>query len=93
MTVRNLQHLFKPESIALIGASDRPGSIGAVVARNLRQGGFTGQVFPVNTRPQTVEGIPTFPGVSALPSTPDLAVICTPPDTVPGVIGQLGERW
>src|SRR3954454_3077374 len=92
MTVRNLEHLFKPESVALIGASETPGSIGAVVARNLRQGGFTGRVFPVNIRSQTVEGVPTFPDVTALPVTPDLGVICTPPDTVPGVIAELGAK-
>jgi acetyltransferase len=92
MTVRNLEHLFRPESVALIGASDRPASIGTVVARNLRQGGFTGRVLPVNARPQTVEGVAAFRDVAALPLTPDLGVICTPPDTVPGVIAQLGAK-
>ena len=71
MTVRNLQHLIRPKSVALIGASDRPGSIGAVVARNLQDSGFAGEVWPVNTRPQIVGGVPSVRDVAALSGTPE----------------------
>jgi acetyltransferase len=48
MTIRNLEFLFKPKSIALIGASKRPGPLGTVLARNLLRSGFEGPVMPVN---------------------------------------------
>ncbi|MDE1149068.1 MAG: bifunctional acetate--CoA ligase family protein/GNAT family N-acetyltransferase [Azospirillaceae bacterium] len=92
MTIRNLNHLFKPSSIALIGASRRPQSVGAVLARNLFSGGFDGPIMPVNPHERSIEGVLTYPDVAALPVVPDLAVICAPPATVPDLIRQLGER-
>lgn len=92
MTVRNLDRLLKPSSIALIGASRRPKSIGAVVARNLFNAGFDGPVMPVNPREQSIEGVLCYNSVADLPMVPDLAVICTPPPTVPGLIDELGRR-
>jgi acetyltransferase len=92
MTIRNLQFLFKPKSVALIGASKQPGSVGAVVARNLFRGGFDGPVMPVNPKYEAVEGVLTYPDVKSLPLVPDLAVIATPPETVPGIIAALSER-
>ncbi|HSK39624.1 MAG TPA: acetate--CoA ligase family protein, partial [Arenibaculum sp.] len=92
MTVRNLDYLLKPASIALIGASRRPRSIGAVVARNLFNAGFDGPVMPVNPHERSIEGVLSYNSVADLPVTPDLAVICTPPQTVPGLIDELGRR-
>ena len=92
MSVRNLEHLFKPASVALIGASTRAGSVGAVVARNLFNAGFKGPVMPVNPKHRAVEGVLAYPDVASLPLTPDLAVICTPPDSVPALIAELGAR-
>ncbi len=92
MTVRNLDALFKPRSIAIIGASRRPGSVGAVLARNLFQGGFDGPIMPVNPKHQAVEGVLCYADIDELPITPDLAVICTPPPTVPGLVDQLAKR-
>jgi acetyltransferase len=91
MTVRNLDHLLKPASIALVGASRRPRSIGAVVARNLFNAGFNGPVLPVNPHEQSIEGVLCYRSVADLPMVPDLAVICTPPQTVPGLIDELGR--
>jgi acetyltransferase len=56
MSVRHLESLFRPASLALIGASDRPGSLGSVVLRNLRQGGFTGPIWAVNREHAVVAG-------------------------------------
>ena len=84
MSVRNLDHLFQPKSVAVIGASDRPQSLGATLMRNLLEGGFTGPIRPVNPKHRTVAGRPAFTDVASLPQTPDLAVICTPAPTVPG---------
>ena len=55
MTIRNLQFLFKPKSVALIGASKQPGSVGALVARNLFRSGFDGPVMPVNPKHGAIE--------------------------------------
>lgn len=92
MTVRNLDRMFKPSSIALIGASRKAGSIGAMVARNLFHAGFDGPIMPVNPQERAVEGVLTYKSVADLPITPDLAVICNPADQVPGIIQQLGEK-
>ncbi|MGE3346760.1 MAG: bifunctional acetate--CoA ligase family protein/GNAT family N-acetyltransferase [Ramlibacter sp.] len=92
MTVRHLEFLFRPASVALIGASGRPGSVGAVVLANLRAGGFKGPIWPVNHRHARVNGEPAWPDVASLPQAPDLAVICTPPHTVPGLVADLGRR-
>ena len=92
MTVRNIDFFFKPKSIALIGASDRPHSIGQVTAENLRLAGFDGPVLPVNPHHQAVAGALAYRDVASLPLTPELAVICTPPATVPGLIAELGAR-
>ena len=89
MTVRNLKFMFKPSSVALIGASQKPSSIGAVVARNLLGAGFEGEIFPVNPKYKTIEGILCYPDVVSLPKPPDLAVIATPPASVPGLIAEL----
>lgn len=92
MTIRNLNALFRPRSVALIGASNRPHSIGAVIAENLHEGGFEGPILPVNPKHQSIAGTLCYPDVASLPIVPDLAVICTPPQTVPGLIGELGAR-
>ncbi|QCN95463.1 bifunctional acyl-CoA synthetase/GNAT family N-acetyltransferase [Azospirillum argentinense] len=91
MTVRNLDRLFKPASIALIGATRKPNTIGAVVARNLFNAGFDGPIMPV-TGERAVEGVLTYKTVDDLPVTPDLAVICTPAATVPATVEALGKR-
>ncbi len=92
MSIRNLDSLFTPASIAVIGASDRPGSVGATVWANLKQGGFVGPLLAVNQRPVLLDGVPACARVADLPLAPDLAVICTPPATVPGLIAALGAR-
>ena len=92
MSVRNLDHLFRPESVAVIGASERERSVGAVVMRNLREGGFKGPLWPVNPKHASVGGLRAWRSVESLPQAPDLAVICTPAPTVPGIIDELGRK-
>ena len=92
MSSRNLEYLLAPHSVALIGASDRAQSVGATVMRNLLEGGFDGPIWPVNLRHTTVAGHRAYPTVASLPETPDLAVICTPAATIPGIISALGMR-
>lgn len=92
MTIRNLDVLFDPRSIALIGASQRQGSVGSFLAKNLFHTGFEGPIMPVNPKYQAVEGVLTYPDIDSLPVTPDLAVIATPPRTIPRFIAELGAR-
>ena len=92
MSIRHLDSLLQPRSVAVIGASDRPGSVGATVWRNLRQGGFEGALYAVNRKHATVDGVKAWDSVAALPQTPELALICTPPAGVAALIRQLGAR-
>jgi acetyltransferase len=92
MSVRNLQFLFDPRSVAIIGASARPHSVGATVLANMLAGGFRGEIYPVNPKYRELDGQTVYADVAALPQAPDLAIICTPPQTVPGLIQALGER-
>lgn len=92
MSVRNLDALFDPSTIALIGASNRPGSVGAVLARNLFGAGFEGPILTVNPRERAIRSTLNYRSIAELPLVPDLAVISTPPDTVPDLIGELGAR-
>jgi acetyltransferase len=92
MSVRNLDSLFDPASVAVIGASQRPGSVGATVWQNLTQGGFTGQIYPVNPKYRAFGDHPAYARVADLPAVPELALICTPPATVPGLVQELAER-
>ena len=92
MSTRNLKHLFNPSSIAVIGASKREKSIGALVMNNLLQGGFDGPIMPVNPRRESISGVLAYPDVASLPLAPELAVICTPPETVPDTIEALCKK-
>src|SRR5271169_3256928 len=92
MSVRNLDKLFKPGAVALIGATPRHGSLGAVLSRNLRRGDFGGPLMLVNPHHRSIGGVPVHRDIASLPEVPDLAVIATPPETVPRVIADLGAR-
>ncbi|MDG4552123.1 MAG: GNAT family N-acetyltransferase [Candidatus Contendobacter sp.] len=84
--------LFNPASIALIGASERPGSIGAALTRNLLAGGFKGELFLVNRHHARVQNMPARQHLADLPRAPELAVIATPPPTVPELLTTLGRH-
>jgi acetyltransferase len=92
MSIRHLDQLFDPASVAVIGASGRPASVGATVWRNLRDGGFKGPRWAVNPKHREIDGEPVFARVAELPAAPDLALVCTPPATVAGLIAELGQR-
>jgi acetyltransferase len=92
MTIHNLDYLFRPSSVALFGASEQPGSVGATVAANLVSGGFNGPVWFVNPKHKEVQGQPCYANTDALPGTPDLAVIAIPAPAVPDLIAALGNK-
>lgn len=91
MPVRNLDRIFKPQRVAVIGASDREASVGYSVLHNLISTGFGGVVYPVNNKREAVQGIQAYPSVSELPHCPDLAIIATPAATVPGLVTECGR--
>ncbi|NKI94172.1 bifunctional acetate--CoA ligase family protein/GNAT family N-acetyltransferase [Rhizobacter sp. SG703] len=94
MSIRHLDRLLEPRSVAVAGASDRPASVGATVWRNLRAG-FRGPLHALNLRLRTLDGQPVFSHPDQLPAPPDLAVLCTPPETLADLVdrfGRLGTR-
>src|SRR4051812_12437975 len=92
MSIRNLDRLFAPRSVAVIGVSSRAGNVGAIVLRNLRRGGFQGSLWAVNRHRGEIDGVEVWPDVASLPAAPDLAVICTPAAAVPELIAALGSK-
>lgn len=92
MSTRYLESLFNPASIAVIGASERADNLGGMVLRNLMGGGYPGRLLVVNQNDyDNVHGVPCVKKVSKMEFSPDLAIICTPPDTVAKTIKRLGE--
>ncbi len=92
MSIRNLHHLFAPNSIAVIGASTRPHSIGSLVMQNLLGGGFQGPIMPVNPKHLSISGVLAYKNIEQLPTVPEMAVICIPPLSIPTILDQLGEK-
>ena len=88
---RTLGELFEPASVAVIGASNRVGAVGASLFRNVLGAGFRGVAYPVNPKWSSVSGVRCYPRVSALPETPELAVVIVPAADVPGVVDELGS--
>ncbi|QFT85113.1 succinyl-CoA synthetase subunit beta [Halomonas sp. THAF12] len=92
MSTRFLHHFFSPRSIAVVGASEKPHSMGGIVIRNLLEGGFAGTLWAINPKGyDSVHGVDGLSRVHQLPRVPDLAVVCTPVARVPGVIAELGR--
>ncbi|MGI8910593.1 MAG: GNAT family N-acetyltransferase [Rubrobacteraceae bacterium] len=83
-----LDAIFRPQTVAVIGATDRPGSVGRTIMWNLVSSPFGGTVFPVNSRRPNVLGIKAYPSVAEVPQRVDLAVIVAPAPAVPGIISK-----
>jgi len=92
MSIRNLDSLFDPRSVAVIGASERPHSVGGTLWHNMRTSGFAGAVWPVNPKYGQLSGARCYARIDDLPQAPELAVICTPPATVAPLVRQLAAR-
>lgn len=86
-----LNAILGPRSIAVIGATERSGSVGSAVMRNVLDGGFSGPIVPVNRHRTKVFGEPAYPRIGDSPTPVDLAVICTPASGVAGVVRECGE--
>ena len=85
---RALDTIFAPRNVAVIGATETPGSVGRTLVWNLITSPFGGTVFPVNLKRPSVLGIKAYPSISAVPEPVELAVVVTPAQTVPDIIGE-----
>jgi acetyltransferase len=86
-----LDFIFAPKAVAVIGATERPGSVGRTLLWNLISNSFGGTVFPVNPNRNSVLGIKAYPNIKAIPDPVDLAVVVTPASTVPEIIQACAE--
>ncbi|MFQ6067947.1 MAG: bifunctional acetate--CoA ligase family protein/GNAT family N-acetyltransferase [Candidatus Bathyarchaeia archaeon] len=91
MGVEKLDKLFNPRRIAVIGASDREGSVGAKLLRNLIGVGYKGAVYPVNPFRPIIQGITAYPTIERIPRQVDLAIVATPAHTVPQIVEECGR--
>ncbi len=91
MNIHNLERLFQPRRIALVGITPNPKSVSGKILSNLVLGGFKGVVYPVNPAHEAVLGIQCLPSLSALPAVPDLGIICAPAAEVPAIVGDCGR--
>ena len=92
MKQSGLDRLFKPHSIAVIGASCDPQKAGHVVIRHLLAGQFQGPILPVAPRSQAIAGVLAYPDIESLPLSPDLAIVCTRRERVLPLIEELGKK-
>lgn len=92
MTVRNLDYLFRPRSVAIVAEGGHPGCYADVVARNLAEGGYAKPVIRARAKMQSLFGIGAHMHIPGLETVPDLAIICAPLRDVAGIIAELGER-
>ncbi len=87
---RPLDVFFSPQTVAVIGATENPGSVGRTLMWNLMTSPFGGTVYPVNPKRPSVLGVKAYPSTCAIPEEVDLAVIVTPPPSIPGIIRECG---
>src|SRR6516162_8042515 len=87
-----LDVFFSPKTVAVIGATENQGTVGRTLLWNLVTSPFGGTVYPVNPKRPSVLGVKAYPSVSAIPEEVDLAVIVTPPPSIPGIIRECGEN-
>ncbi len=86
-----LDSFFKPDSVAVIGASEKAGSIGSILVQNLIQAGFPGAIYPINPKYPEIHGLPAFPVVTAVPDPVELAIVAVRIKDVPAVIKECGQ--
>ena len=85
MGAHYLSMLFSPKSVAVIGASDRPESVGGIVFRNMLEGGYHGELYAINPKHQEVQGQRAYASIEETGALVELAVICTRAETVPSI--------
>ena len=92
MGVENLDKIFKSKSITVIRASNKIGSPGYRIFRNLVGSGHEGVVYPVNPNKESIQGVQAYPSINDLPKIVDLAIVATPSKVVVDVVERCGKR-
>lgn len=92
MKTNNLDFIFKPRSVAVIGASSKEGSVGRALFANILFNGYTGVVFPVNPRAKSILGVKAYPSILDIEDEIDLAILIVPAITVPAVLAECGQK-
>ncbi len=87
-----LNRFFTPKTVAIVGASEREASVGCRLLVNMQEAGFTGGLYPVNNKRETLLGLKAYPDLNSVPEDLDLVVIATPAPSVPSVVRQCGEK-
>jgi acetyltransferase len=92
MNQPSLGHLLMPATIGVVGASDTPGKVGFTVLQNLLKGGFSGELFPINSLRDSVQGLQAYRTIADVPAPLDLVIICTPAASVPSLVRECGAK-
>ncbi|TXN44606.1 bifunctional acetate--CoA ligase family protein/GNAT family N-acetyltransferase [Methylobacterium sp. WL30] len=91
MSTYRFEALLTPRSVAVVGAGARAGSLGRAVFDKIRAGGFPGSVHPVHPQDAEADGVPCVARIADLPAVPDLAVVASPPESIPGIVAEAGR--
>lgn len=91
MSFESLDKIFQPKSVAVIGASEKEGSIGAALMRNLTEGGYAGEIYPINPKRDTLWNRTAYPSIPAIKSPVDLVVVATPISTAPQIVKDCAD--
>ena len=89
---KDIESIFSPRSVAVVGATNRPGSVGLAVFNNILRGGFQGTLYPVNPRVQSVMSVRAYPKLSDIPDKVDLVVVIVPAEQVSTIIEEAGQK-
>jgi acetyl coenzyme A synthetase (ADP forming)-like protein len=91
-TLHSLEHILKPHSVAVVGASNRPGTIGQLIFQSMIQSGFNGVVYPINATNDAVMSVKAYRSVLSVPGEIDLAIVAVPAAQVLGVVDECGQK-
>ena len=88
----DIEYIISPKSIAVVGASNRPGSLGLNIFRNLLDAGYQGILYPVNPKARSIQGVKAYPSLLHIPDEVDMAELIVPSEHVPSVIQEAGQN-
>jgi len=89
---KDIEAIMNPRSIAVVGATNRPGSVGLAVFRNILTAGFQGVLYPVNLKAKSVQSVKAYPKLIDIPDEVDLAVVIVPAEIVPSILEEAGQK-
>ena len=90
--MEGIEHILSPQSIAVVGATNRPGSIGLAIFRNLLDGGYQGILYPVNPKAKSIQGVKAYPSLLEIPDEVDMAVLIVPSGHVATTIEEAAKK-